>query len=72
MIDQDRALAAQFQLEGHKKTSDGKVLLNEKEVMQNALLNGDMERRCRFLGGIAESLDSIKYRTTKQEIIWEQ
>ena len=72
LIDKTRAQAAQFHLDGHKVTVDGKVLLNEKEVMQNQLLDGDMQERCTFLGGSPESLDSIKYKTSKSEIIWEK
>ena len=71
LVDRMRAVAAQFQLDGHKQTTDGRVLLNEKEVTQNQLLSGDMEARCDFLGGNPESLESIRLKTSKNEIIWE-
>ncbi len=72
LIDKTRAVAAEFKLDGHKVTADNKVLLNEKEVMQNQLLNGSMEDRCTYLGGYPESLDSIRLKTSNNEIIWEQ
>ena len=71
LVNRQRAVSAGFALDGHKKSIDDKVLLNEKEVMQNSLLSGDMEERCQWLGGCAESLESIRYKTSKKEIIWE-
>ena len=71
LINKTRALAVEFKLDGHKMTADNKVLLNEKEVMQNQLLSGSMEDRCTYLGGYPESLDSIRLKTSKNEIIWE-
>ena len=62
-----------FNLKGHRITTSGLALLNEKEVTQKEMGSPtDFDGRCESMGGIINTLEEINHKLATKEIVWEQ
>lgn len=71
LVNISQAESAGIRSDGHRKTTNGYMIVNEKEVMQCASLHGTMEQRSLSIGGETMSLRELQDKISKNEIVYE-